>query len=146
MLPIVRKHRTLPGSFIDELFNDNFLPGFFNWDRNFEDSNVPAVNVEESDKAYVIDVSAPGLDKKDFKLTVDDSTLTISSVKELSDEEKKDGYLRKEFSYNTFSRSFTLPENTDASKIKASHKNGVLSINIPKAKVEVQKALEIKIN
>ena len=146
MLPLIRKHRTLPGSFIDEFFNDNFLPSFFNWDSNSENSNIPAVNVEETDKTYLIDVAAPGLGKKDFKLSVDADVLTISSSKENAEENKKEGYLRREFNYHSFSRSFTLPENTDASKIKATHTNGVLNISIPKVEVEVKKALEIKIN
>lgn len=146
MLPTIRKHRTLPGSFIDEFFSDNFWPKFLDWDRNYENSNIPAVNVEETDKEYRIDVAAPGLEKKDFNITVDNNVLTISSNKEHSNEEKKEGYLRREFNFNSFSRSFTLPENTEASKIKASHKNGVLNISIPKSEVEVKKALEIKIN
>ena len=147
MLPTIRKHRTLPGSFIDGFFNDSFFPGFLNWDRTYENSNnLPAVNVEETEKSYLIDVAAPGLDKKDFNVTVDENVLTISSNEEKSKEEKSEDYLRREFNYTSFSRSFTLPENTDASKIKASHKNGVLNINIPKEEVKVKKALEIKIS
>jgi HSP20 family protein len=146
MLPTLRKHRTMPGSFIDEFFNDNFWPRFLDGDRNYANSNVPAVNVEESDKEFQIEVAAPGLDKKDFKVNIEENVLTISSSKESSTEEKEKGYLRREFNYNSFSRSFTLPENTDATKINASHKNGVLNISIPKEEVKVKKLQEIKIN
>jgi HSP20 family protein len=146
MLPTIRKHRNLPGSFIDEFFSDNFFPKFLNWDRNYENSNVPAVNVEETEKEYLIDVAAPGLDKKDFHVSVDENILTISSSRKKSSEEKREDYLRREFNYNSFSRSFTLPENTDANKIKASHKNGVLNISVPKEEVEIKKAIEVRIN
>jgi HSP20 family protein len=142
MLPTVRKHRTLPGSFINEFFNDNFWPKFMDWENSFENSNVPAVNVEETDKAFLIDVVAPGLDKKDIQVTVDKNILSISSSKE----DKKEGFLRQEFNFNSFSRSFSLPENTDLTKIKATHKNGILNISIPKVEVEAPKAIEIKIN
>lgn len=146
MLPIIRKHRTLPGNFMDDFFNDNFFPKFFDLEKPVNNGNLPAVNVEETDKAFVIDVAAAGLDKKDFKVTVDEDVLTISSEKKMNVEEKKHGFIRQEFNFNSFSRSFTLPENTDANKIKASHNNGVLSINIPKVEVEVKKAIEVKIN
>lgn len=147
MLPReLRKTNTMPRSFIDEFFNDNFFPAMPSISRNFERHNMPAVNVEETDKEFVIDVAAPGIEKKDFKVSVDNDVLNISSSKESNKEEKGDAFLRREFNYNSFSRSFTLPENTDASKIKASHKNGVLTISIPKEEVVVRKAQEIKIN
>lgn len=147
MLPNVlsRKNSTVPRNFVDEFFNDNLLPRFFDWGNNWTSTSVPAVNVEENDKEYVIDVAAPGLDKKDFKVSLDENVLTISSQLEKNSEEKKDGYLRREFNYSTFSRSFTLPEDTDASQIKASHKNGVLSINIPKHEAKAKVTKEIKI-
>jgi len=148
MLPNVlsRKNSTVPRNFVDEFFNDNFFPKFFDWTSNWQSTSVPAVNVEETDKEYVIDVAAPGLDKKDFKLSLDENVLSISSQNEQSNEEKKDGYLRREFNYSSFSRSFTLPENTDASQIKASHKNGVLTISIPKNEEKAKVSKEIKIS
>jgi HSP20 family protein len=148
MLPNVlsRKNSTVPRNFVDEFFNDNFLPRFFDWGTNWTNTNVPAVNVEETEKEYVIDVAAPGLDKKDFKVSLDENVLTISSQKEQSSEEKKEGYLRREFNYSTFSRSFTLPEDTDASQINAVHKNGVLSIAIPKHEAKAKVSKEIKIS
>lgn len=146
MLPIVfRKPNTMPGNFFDEFFNDAFSQTMPTISRNFERKNIPAVNVEETNKEFVIDLAAPGIDKKDFKVSVDDDVLNISSSKEINKEEKKDRFLHREFNYNSFSRSFTLPENSNPSQIKASYKNGVLTINIPKEEV-INKAQEIKIN
>lgn len=146
MLPLIRTHRTTPRSTMNTLFNDDFFSNFFDLNKDNSYSNLPAVNIEENDKSFVIDVVAAGIDKKDFKVSVDNDTLTISSEKENNTENEEKGFIRKEFAVESFSRSFTLPENTDASKIKASHKNGILSIDIPKVKVETQKAIEVKIN
>mgnify|MGYP001036180426 CR=1 FL=1 len=145
MLPMNRTHRTVPAGFINDFFQDDFFSTFLNENKNTNGS-LPAVNVEETNQAFIIDVAAAGLDKKDFKVTVDEDVLTIASEKELKKEENQKGFIRQEFNFNSFSRSFTLPENTDASKIKASHKNGVLSVNIPKVEVEVKKAIDVKIN
>jgi len=146
MLPSVfnRKNSAVPRSFVDEFFNDSFLPKFLDW--NYESTSTPAVNVEETEKEYLIDVAAPGLEKEDFKVSIDNNVLTISSKKEVKNEENREGYLRREFNYSSFSRAFTLPENTETSKIKASHKNGVLSISIPKSQAKVKQATEIKIS
>lgn len=147
MLPNVlrRKQDNFPTVW-DEFFNTDFLPGFFNdnWNRETR-QNIPAVNVEETNKEYKIEVAAPGLDKKDFNIKAENNVLTISSEKEVKNEEKKEGYLRREFSYGTFSRSFNLPEGTEVEKIAATHKNGVLLVTIPKSAV-VEKSKEIKIS
>ena len=145
MLPNVLKrqrHEAYP-SVWDNFFTNDFFPSFFNTDWN--NSNTPAVNVEESEKAYNIEVAVPGLDKKDFSVNVDNDVLTISSKNENKKEEKKDGYLRREFSYNSFSRSFTLPEHVEADKIKATYKNGVLNVELPKSE-QVTLSKEIKIS
>ena len=148
MLPNVlsRRNSTVPRNFVDEFFNDDFFPKFFNTASNWSNASVPAVNVEETEKEYVIDVAAPGLEKKDFKVTLDENVLTISSQTEQNSEEKKEGYLRREFNYSSFSRSFTLPEDTDGKEIKASHKNGVLTISIPKHEAKAKVSKEIKIS
>lgn len=145
MLPMNRTHRTTPGSFINDFLNDDFLPSFFDWNKNSKDS-LPAVNVEETNESFIISVAAAGLNKQDFKVTVDGDVLTISSEKEDKKDDKNKAFIRQEFSYNSFSRSFSLPDNTDASKIKASHKNGILNVSIPKVEVEIKKAIDVKIN
>jgi HSP20 family protein len=146
MLPtIVRRNKTIP-TFVDEFFNDTFLPKFFDFDRGIGRVTVPAVNVEETEKEFNIEVAAPGLDKNDLKINVNDGVLTISSEKKTENEEKNDNFIRREFGYSSFARSFTLPEDTDIDKIGASHKNGVLKITIPKTEVKVLPSKEVKIS
>jgi HSP20 family protein len=147
MLPtIVRRRNYVSPSIFDDLFTDSFLPKFFDFDDETARTAVPAVNVEESEKEYRIEVAAPGLNKEDLKISVNDGVLTISSEKKVEKEEKKDNYIRREFSYTDFRRSFTLPEEVDAEKISAKHKNGVLNVHIPKSEVKVAPAKEIKIS
>ena len=147
MLPTIVRRRTnaLP-NLVDEFFNDNFFSGFFDNGYTPRNNWAPAVNVEETEKDYQIEVAAPGLEKNDLKLTVDNGVLTIAYEKEAEKEEKKNSYLRREFGYTSFSRSFTLPEETDVDKINATHKNGVLHVTIPKAEAKVVPSKEIKIS
>ncbi len=128
MLPALRRRDAFP-SLIDEFLGRDFFPGFF---TNFSSSSMPAVNIIEEKDDYQIEVAAPGLDKKDFKIDLDNNVLTISSEKEEQHEENEDRFMRKEFSYSSFSRSFSLPESVDAEKITATHKDGVLHLIIPK--------------
>ena len=147
MLPtIVRKRNYTSPNFWDELFNDNYTPKFFEWNHDRNGSSHPAVNVDETDKEYRIEVAAPGLEKEDIKVAVEEGVLSISSEKKTDSEEKNDSYIRKEFSYNSFCRSFTLPKETNVDKISAVHKNGVLNVHIPKVEVKVKKAKEVKIS
>lgn len=146
MLPtIVRRRNYHTPSILDELFNDSYLPRFLNWEDAACSSSSPAVNVEETDKEYRIEVAAPGLEKDDMKVSVEDGVLTISSEKEAENEEKKENYIRREFGYTSFRRSFTLPDEVNAEKISAKHKNGVLQVVLPKAEVKVNPSKEIKI-
>ena len=99
-------------------------------------ANELGVNIKETSTDYVLEVAAPGLERKDFNIEVKNDTLTISGEKEEEKEEKKkkNGYSRKEYSFNSFSRSFSLPENADESAIKAKYENGILRISIAKTK------------
>ncbi len=127
---MLRKTRGSVPSFIDEFFGKDWMDSVFSDQPGI---STPAVNVQETDDDFLIEVAAPGLDKKDFNVNLDNNVLTISSEKEHKDEEKEGSrYMRREFSYTSFSRSFTLPEAVDAEKIKAKHKDGVLLITIPK--------------
>jgi HSP20 family protein len=108
---------------------------------------VPSVNITENDKEFRIEMAAPGLDKKDFKVEVENGLLCISSEKEEETTEEKKNYTRREYSFNSFSRSFTLPENSLPEKINASYQNGILSIVLPKKEVSVLKtAKEIQVS
>ena len=101
---------------------------------------IPSANITERDKDFLIELAAPGMSKKDFKVELENNTLSISSEKEEKREEEKEGISRKEFSYNSFCRSFRLPENSKADKIEAEYENGILKVAIPKKEVSVSKA------
>jgi len=118
---------------------NNLLEGFLNTDFNHTNGskNVPAVNIIESEDTFKIEVALPGISKKDVNIDVDDNLLTISrEVKEEKLEESKETetikYTRKEFSFKSFKRTFSLPESIDADSISASAKDGILVITLPK--------------
>ncbi len=136
MLPRLQNTAMMP-DFIDDFFNEETWPNFF---RSRTGVNVPSVNIVESNDDFRIEVAAPGLDKDDFHVNVDSNVLTISSEKETKDEDKDENFVRKEFSYSSFNRSFTLPEGTDADKITANHKDGVLHVTVPKTEEVKKKA------
>ncbi|HZI68082.1 MAG TPA: Hsp20/alpha crystallin family protein [Hanamia sp.] len=127
------------------LFDDFFNRDFFNWGlSNFSDTNttVPGVNVKETKDNFEVEVAAPGMDKKDFKIQLDGNLLTISSERSDRREENNEDekYSRKEFSYQSFQRSFTLPKDVvDSDKIEAKYENGLLHLVIPKKEEAKQK-------
>lgn len=130
MLPMLRKTRENRPSFIDEFFGKDLMDSIFSDQPGI---STPAVNVKEDENNFTIEVAAPGLNKEDFNVSLDNNVLTISSEKEHKDEEKEKGqFMRREFSYAAFSRSFTLPEGVDHENIKANHTDGILNIAIPK--------------
>ncbi|SEN09224.1 heat shock protein Hsp20 [bacterium A37T11] len=109
-------------------------------------AKVPAVNIAEKEDAYQIELAAPGLAKEDFKINVEDDVLTISAEKKSESEEEGKRYSKREYSYSSFQRSFTLPDSIDQEKIEASYKDGVLFLTVAKkeeAKV-VAKQIEVK--
>lgn len=116
-------------TFFNDFFDDMRFPSL-NLGNGFK--NVPSANIIETDKAFNIELAAPGMKKNDFEITVDNGQLTISSEKEEEKEEKDENYTRHEFSYNSFSRSFLLPDWVDADKIKAKYEEGILTLAIPK--------------
>ena len=99
-----------------------------------ENCNVhnPAVNIQENEKQFTLELAAPGLKKDDFNINLDNQVLTISKEAKEQKEEVKDNYTRKEFVYNSFSRSFRLPKIILADKIKADYKDGILTLSLPK--------------
>ncbi|HEX5169304.1 MAG TPA: Hsp20/alpha crystallin family protein [Cyclobacteriaceae bacterium] len=131
------------------LVRDSWLSDFFDGNR-FLDSDimqrsVPAVNVVEKDNLFEIELAAPGLNKKDFNVTVDKGVLTISAQKEDSKEDKGKNFTRREFSFTSFSRSFALPENVNEEDIKAHYEDGILQLQILKKTPtrQVKKAIQI---
>lgn len=91
-------------------------------------ANLPAVNIKEIDNRYDVEVAAPGFQKQDFKVDVENGVLTISAETKKETESERENYTRREFSYSSFSRSFTLPENVKEDNINARYENGVLHV------------------
>jgi len=118
------------------LFDDFFNRELFNWgNNNFSASRttLPSVNIKELEKAFEVEVAAPGMQKEDFSITLDGNMLTISSSKEDQQEENGGNYTRREFSYQSFQRSFELAKDVvDDENIEAKYENGVLRLTIPK--------------
>ncbi len=114
-------------SFVDEFFQE--LPGNLVKDWN---SGFPPVNIYETKDAYHLELNAPGRNKEDFSINVDNGLLTVGFEK--NEETKTEDYktIRKEFSYKTFKRSFNLDERIDAGTIQAKYENGVLKLVLPK--------------
>ena len=133
--PKTEKHSISPElpSFFDDMFTrDLFNMPYRQW---MNSATIPSVNIKETEEAFEIEMAAPGMEKKDFKIEVDDGRITISSKRENYKEEKgeKNEFSRREFSYQSFSRSFNLPEEMIKSdSITANYTNGILDIKIPK--------------
>lgn len=142
---VVRKPGFRPATF-DQVFDNFFnrdLGTFFGNDLMRE---TPSVNIVELEDAFNIELAAPGLNKGDFKVKVEDNHLLISAKKENKKEETNEAgkFVRREFNYTSFTKSFRLPEDVDAEAIKANYENGVLIVNLPKAEV-VDNTREIEI-
>ena len=117
-------------SFVDDLFTE--LPVFIKneFNQTVRKGFVP-VNVKETEKGYQLEIVAPGFEKTDFKINLDQKLLTISAEKknEVKENEKQ---IRREYNYSSFKRSFTIDEKIDATNIAANYVNGVLALNLPK--------------
>ena len=141
-MSLIKKNRNSFNS-IPALFDDFLGRELFNWGNNnysATQTTIPMVNVKESTENFEVEVAAPGMDKKDFKIQLDNNLLTISSQKETNEESEQDGYSRKEFSYQSFQRSFMLPKDVvDQEGIAARYENGLLQLTIPKREEAKQK-------
>ena len=115
------------------------------WGRTM---TVPAVNISENQNEYMVSVAAPGLKKNDFNIDLEGTMLTISCEKEENVEDDSQRHTRREYSYTTFSRSFTLPEDVMKDKIEATYEDGVLKISLPKTeqakKAAMSKHISVK--
>jgi HSP20 family protein len=119
-------------SLIDRFFNESLA-------RTGGSVFTPKVDVIETESAYEVQVAVPGLNKEDFKIEINDNYLTVSGERKLSNEKKEKNFHSIETQYGSFSRSFTLPENADGSKINAKYNNGILELVIPKDEKKVLK-------
>ena len=113
----------------------NIMDSFFDeslFDNKHVKMIVPPANVDENEDNFVMKIAAPGLTKKDFKIELNQNLMTISSEKQEEKEEKMPTTSRKEYSYSSFKRSFSLPENIHQEGIEANYENGELVIKLPK--------------
>ena len=129
---------------LNNLFNrDSFNEGNLNF---FDQNNavIPAVNIKETTESFAIELLAPGMTKADFKVEVDKNQLTISAQKQSQSETDLDNYHRKEFSFESLRRTFTLPENiVDVDKINAQYTEGILYLTIPKKEEALPKPAKL---
>ena len=139
--PFERSFNTI----VDDLIGG--LPVLFNdgYSSLSKQGFVP-VNIKETETGYSLDVIAPGFDKADFKVNLDDKILTISAEKKEEVKNETEKQIRKEYSYRSFKRSFTIDEKIDATGIEASYVNGVLRLNLPKREEVKETSKEIKVN
>lgn len=138
-------------NWVDQMFQDNlnrfFNDDFWGFSGVTQQQSVP-VNLRETDKSYEMSLIAPGLRKEDFKLNVTDDLLTVSYEQkdEHTEGKQEEGWLRKEYKMQSFSRSFTLDDSVDVNKINASYDSGVLHLSLPKKENarRISKTIEIK--
>jgi HSP20 family protein len=119
---------------VNNLFEDffnNFPSRILNEEFAGFNQTVP-VNVKETDNAYLLEIVAPGMDKKDFKVNIDNNILTISAEKKVENKDESQRHVRREFNYKSFTRSFTVDDTIQSDNIQAKYENGVLFIELPK--------------
>lgn len=127
---------------VDEFFNRG-IGELIGYDHAF---SVPSVNVVEKPDSFMLEVAAPGLEKGDFKVSVENGCLNISAHKEKKEEVKEGRYTRREFNYTSFQRSFNLPEGVKPEEVHAAYENGILKVTLPKKEVsQVEDARIIEI-
>ena len=135
---LIRKQNTWFPSVMDEFLNTNWninVPSYSN--------TLPAVNIIENDTDFILHIAAPGLNKNDFELSIENKVLSIEVVKDPINND----FTRQEFDYTSFKRTFSIPKTVEKSKISASYTNGVLNITLPKTKdalTEPKKLIKIK--
>jgi HSP20 family protein len=122
----------------DSLLNDSYIG-----DKLV--ARVPAVNIAETDNEFHIELAVPGLKKEDFKINLDKNILTVSAEKKSENAEETKKFSKREYSYNSFVRSFTLPDSVDHSKIEADYTDGILKLTVAKRKEAKFQSREIAI-
>lgn len=147
-MTLIRRNQTQPvfTNFFDDFLNKEWSDlGLKNYSRT--NTTIPSVNIRENDDNFLIEVAAPGLEKTDFSIEVNQGTLKISSEIKNENQLKEESYTRREFSYQSFCRSFSLPLTVDSDKIEAKYDKGILIVTIPKreeAKPKPVKLIDIK--
>nr|WP_315221786.1 Hsp20/alpha crystallin family protein [uncultured Flavobacterium sp.] len=141
---LIKRNGSRVPAFQRLFFDDVFGRDLFNWENNnfsTTSTTLPSVNIKETDDDYEVEVAAPGMNKDDFNITLDNGQLIISSSKQQQANTEEENYTRREFSYQSFQRSFVLPKNVvDEDKIRARYENGLLLLTIPKLEQAKQKS------
>ena len=141
MLPVMKTNGWFP-TVIDEFFNNEWMPQM--------KATEPAINVKEDYKCYTMEVAVPGIKKEYCRININNDgnlEVAIENKLEHKDEDKKEHYIRREFSYSNYQQTYVLPENVDKEKISAKVENGVLTITMPKytkEETKTQRMIEIK--
>jgi HSP20 family protein len=139
---LIKKQNTWLPSLVDDFFP-------LDWNKNFQSYSrfTPAVNIKETDKTFSLEIAAPGLKKEHFELSLEDNVLSIEVIDRASENSNHENFTRLEFNYNSFKRSFSIPESVELSEIDASYLNGVLTVMLPKrkeAQPQPKKLIKIK--
>ncbi len=141
MLPVMLRNSWFPTVF-DDFFNSEVMP--------HNQVTAPAVNVKESPEAYVMEVAAPGIKKEYCRVHINDDgnlSLCIENKMEHKEEDKKQHYLRREFSFTNYQQNYTLPDDVDKDNIAAKVEHGILTVTLPRLKkeeVKVSRQIEVK--
>ena len=132
----------LSNDFIEAFFgrDDDLVPTF-----GFFAKNTPAVNIYETPETYNLELGAPGMERRDFKVSIENGVLTIKAEKEEKNEEEGVKFTRREFNYMRFERNFRLPDNIVVDEINAIYEDGLLKVAMPKAKVSKHEVKNIEI-
>ena len=141
MTPMMRRNAAWLPSVFNDLFDTDFMPK--------ANATAPAINVKETDKAYTVELAAPGMTKEDFNVHINDEgnlIIKMEKKQEQKEEDKSARYLRREFSYTRFEQTLILPDDVKKDAIPAKVEHGVLTVELPKVveeKVKVSRQIEI---
>ena len=133
-MSLIRRHTGM----FPTLWNDVLTPDWFGGVDRFNPT-LPAVNIREGEKEFILELAVPGQKKEDFNIEVDENVLTISMEQKDEHEESSVGYTRREFKYTSFKRAFTLPETVNEDAIEANYEQGILRFALPKKKEALPK-------
>ena len=134
-MSVIRRNNLLFPSLMNDLFPTDWLGGV----EVYKNNTTAAVNIKESESDFTLELLAPGMNKDDFQVEIENEVMTIRAEVENKKETKEDGYTRKEFSSHSFRRSFTLPETVEVEAIKADYQDGILRLSLPKKKEALPK-------
>ena len=147
MRTLAKIHNDNPTRSLSSWMDDWFSRDFNTLASDNRRWTAPSVNIKETEDHFALEVAAPGLKKTDFNIELDNGLLTISSEKKVEDTQEEGHYTRREYSFQSFKRTFTIPDSVDAASVSAVYEDGILNVVLPKkeeAKKQPTKTIEIK--